>query len=94
MALMNVQNVYKVYYGLIAVIMVIFLAKLGWSIWKKGGLSDVKEAFQTYKVKPFDYYKTGADSMYFYQKNRYRKPYRYPYKFFKSYPTPHYSFLE
>lgn len=92
---MYVQKAYMVYYALILLLVAVFLAKLGWMVWKSGdGLSGVREAFQTYTVKPFDYKKTGTDPLRFYRKDRYRKPYRYPYKFYKSYPVPQYSFLE
>lgn len=55
---------------------------------------DNKEAFQTYIQKPYNFIKTGSDPLSFYRRDRYRKPYRYPFKFFKSYPVPHMSHLE
>jgi hypothetical protein len=91
---MYVQKAYNVYYALILLLVAVFLAKLGWSVYQKGGMDGVREAFQTYKVKPFDYMKTGKDPLHFYRRDRFRKPYRWPLKFYKSYPTPHYSFLE
>lgn len=91
---MYVQNAYKVYYALILLMVAVFVAKLGWSVYKNGGVVGMREAFQTYKVKPFDYLKTGKDSLRFYRKDRYRKPYRWPLKFYKSYPTNHFGFLE
>lgn len=53
-----------------------------------------KEQFQTYILKPFNYVKTGAEPIYFYKRNRYRKPYRWPFKFYSSYPYPNMSPLE
>lgn len=48
-----------------------------------------EEGFQTYTQLPYGSVKTGADPMYVYRKDRYRKPYRHPFKFFSSYPYPH-----
>jgi len=53
-----------------------------------------KETFQNYVLQPYGYVKTGADPMYFYNRNRYRKPYRWPFKFYSSYPYSHMSPLE
>ena len=33
-----------------------------------------KESFQNYVLQPYGYVKTGSDPMYFYNRNRYRKP--------------------
>ena len=50
-----------------------------------------KEQFQNYVLQPYGYVKTGADPLYFYNRNRYRKPYRWPFKFYSSYPYSHMS---
>lgn len=89
-----VQKAYLVYYALILLLVAVFLAKLGWSVWSNGGMRGVQETFQTYKVKPFGFVKTGKDPLRFVMKDRYRKPYRWPLKYYKSYPEPHFSFLE
>ena len=49
------------------------------------------ENWEVYKQKPFDYVKTGSEPLTFYERPRYRKPYRYPVTFDQSYPTPHKS---
>jgi hypothetical protein len=54
----------------------------------------IKEQFQTYIQHPYNYVKTGSDPVNFYRLDRYRKPYRYPFKYFKSYPVPHMAHLE
>jgi hypothetical protein len=48
-----------------------------------------EEGFQAYTQLPYGSVKTGADPIYVYRKDRYRKPYRYPFKFFSTYPYPH-----
>jgi len=35
--------------------------------------------------------KSGSDPLYFYRRDIYRKPYRWPFTFYKSYPVPHQS---
>lgn len=50
-----------------------------------------KEQFQNYVLQPYGYVKTGADPLYLYNRNRYRKPYRWPFKFYSSYPYSHMS---
>lgn len=90
----SVQKVYYVYYALLLLIVAVFVMKLGWSIFQNGGLKNVQETFQPYNVKPFGYKKTGCDPLRMYRKDMYRKPYRYPLKIYKSYPEPHFSFLE
>lgn len=47
------------------------------------------ESFQPYKRYPFGEVKTGNDPLYFYGRNRYRKPYRWPQRYYSSYPYPH-----
>ena len=49
------------------------------------------ESFQNYKLNPFGYVYTGNDPLYFYNKDRYRKPYRWPFRFYQSYPYGHLS---
>ena len=49
---------------------------------------DLKEKWQNYMRSPFNYLSTGATPIDFYRKDLYRKPFDYPYKFFKSYPVP------
>ena len=52
------------------------------------------ENWVNYKQKPYNYIKTGATPVNFYKRPRYRKPYRYPFQFRKSYPVDHMSYLE
>jgi hypothetical protein len=47
-----------------------------------------------YKQKPLNYIKTGSTPLGFYERPRYRKPYRYPFQFEKSYPIRHMSYHE
>jgi len=49
---------------------------------------DLKEKWENYMRTPFNYISTGATPIDFYRKDLYRKPYEYPFKFFKSYPVP------
>ena len=52
--------------------------------------NEVKEEFTTYNIEPYNYKTTGANPLSFYNYPRYRKPYRYPFKFYSSYPIPYY----
>lgn len=47
------------------------------------------EHWQNYIQKPYNYMKSGSEPMNMYRYDRYRKPYRYPFKFHSSYPYPH-----
>ena len=49
------------------------------------------ENYEMYRQKPYGYVKTGTAPLAFYERPRYRKPYRYPVTFDQSYPTPHKS---
>ena len=51
------------------------------------------ENWEVYKQNPYGYVKTGATPLNFYQRPRYRKPYRYPLKFRQSYPYDHMTYL-
>lgn len=48
-----------------------------------------KEYFHNYRLKPYNYVYTGNDPLYFYNYNRYRKPYRWPFRYYSSYPYSH-----
>ena len=52
------------------------------------------ERFQDYKMYPYGEVYSGSDPLYFYEYNRYRKPYMWPYKYYSSYPYPHMSPLK
>ena len=54
----------------------------------------IKENFETYSYGPYNYMDSGASPLTFYKYPVYRKPYMYPYKFYKSYPYPHMSYYE
>jgi hypothetical protein len=49
------------------------------------------EYFQDYQLSPYGEVYSGNDPLYFYNYNRYRKPYRWPFKYYSSYPYPHMS---
>ena len=49
---------------------------------------DLKEKWENYMRTPYNYISTGATPIDFYRKDLYRRPFDYPYKFFKSYPVP------
>lgn len=52
------------------------------------------ETWANYVTPYYDYVKTGSDPLMYYAKPIYRKPYRYPFQFYKSYPYPHLSYYE
>ena len=52
------------------------------------------ENWEIYKQLPYEHIKTGSKPLNYYVKTRFRKPYRYPFQFYKSYPVPHLSHLE
>lgn len=52
-------------------------------------INHINEGYVDYVQAPYNYMKTGADPLYFYRKDRYRKPYDDGFRFFKSYPLPH-----
>lgn len=54
----------------------------------------VLENWVIYKQLPYGHLDTASEPVNFYIKPRYRKPYRYPFQFHKSYPVPHLSHLE
>ena len=53
-----------------------------------------QENWEIYKQLPYDYIKTGSTPMNYYTHNKFRKPYRYPFTFMKSYPVNHLSHLD
>ena len=69
---------------------VLFIIFIGICLFKPGAL----EHWEIYKQKPYGYLKTGASPLQYYQQVRYRKPYRYPYQFRKSYPVDHMSYWD
>lgn len=60
------------------------------ALFKPGAL----ENWEVYQQKPYGHIKTGTAPLNYYQMPRYRKPYRYPFMFRKSYPVNHLSYLE
>lgn len=52
-----------------------------------------KSSWNLYRQKPLGYIKTGKTPMNYYVKIRYRKPYRFPFTYKKTYPYKHDSFL-
>ena len=51
------------------------------------------ENWEVYKQTPLGYARTGAAPLNFYERPRYRKPYRLPLKFRQSYPYDHMTHL-
>jgi hypothetical protein len=50
---------------------------------------DKKEDWVNYIRAPYNEIESGTDPLQYYRRDRYRKPYRYPFKFYQSYPVPH-----
>ena len=50
------------------------------------------ENFETYYYDPLNYGTTGSDPLSFYKYPIYRKPYRYPYKYYSSFPYPYLTY--
>ncbi len=73
-------------YFLLLVILIIIIVILIITI--QNNKCDLKEKWENYMRSPFNYLSTGATPIDFYRKDLYRKPFDYPYKFFKSYPVP------
>ena len=73
-------------YFILLVILIIIIVILIITI--KNNKCDLKEKWENYMRSPFNYLSTGATPIDFYRKDLYRKPFDYPYKFFKSYPVP------
>lgn len=48
-----------------------------------------EEGWQDYQLCPFGEVKSGSVPIYFYSYNRYRRPYRWPFRYYSSYPWPH-----
>lgn len=57
-------------------------------------ISNQRESFQDYKLCPYGEVLSGNDPLYFYNYDRYRKPYRWPFRYHSSYPYPHMSPLK
>lgn len=54
--------------------------------------SNTTEHWQDYILKPYNYIFSGTDPLYFYRRDRYRRPYRDGFKFYQSYPVPHLTY--
>ena len=54
--------------------------------------TNVKENWEAYKQSPLNYIDSGSSPLSFYERNRYRKPYRYPIKHYDSSPYPNMSY--
>jgi hypothetical protein len=57
-------------------------------------ICNIKENWTMYEEKPYNYNLTGSSPLNYYRHDRYRKPYRYPFKFYTTYPTKDVSYLE
>jgi hypothetical protein len=73
------------YFFLLVVLIIIMVILI---ITIQNNKCDLKEKWQNYMRTPYNYISTGATPIDFYRKDLYRKPFDYPYKFFKSYPVP------
>ena len=73
------------YFFLLLVLIIIMVILI---ITIKNNKCDLKEKWENYMRNPFNYLSTGATPIDFYRKDLYRKPFDYPFKFFKSYPVP------
>jgi hypothetical protein len=62
------------------------------SVEKNGNQDQIQENWANYQTPYYDYALTGNDPLIYYTKPMYRRPYRYPFTFFKSYPYPHMSY--
>lgn len=82
---------YKMYYYCVIILFVMFLLYLIFKYLRSN--IPLKELWKDYEQSPYNYQLNGADPLYFYRKDRFRKPYRYPLKYYKSYPTKHLSYL-
>ena len=54
--------------------------------------NQTQENFETYFYDPYGYGSTGADPLTFYKYPIYRKPYRYPFKYYSSFPYPYLTY--
>jgi len=54
----------------------------------------IEENWQNYVREPYKWVSTGSNPLSFYERPCYRKPYRYPYKFYKTYPLNNVSYYE
>lgn len=54
-----------------------------------GEAHQLNEGWESYRRPPYGYVSTGADPIYFYRRDLYRKPYRWHLTFSSSYPYPH-----
>ena len=61
-----------------------------------GAVSDVREDWMNYPITPpyYRYIRNGVDPLRFFRKDRFRKPYRWPFTYYSSYPEPHMRHLE
>ena len=75
------MNIYKLLLTIIVALLVFYM------LYCMG--ANKMEMYQNYMTLPFDEVKTGSNPLDFYRKDKYRKPYRYPFKFHQSYPVPH-----
>ncbi len=53
-----------------------------------------QENWTVYQQKPYNYYLSGSSPLGFYRRDRYRKPYRYPFKFNSSYLLNNRTYFE
>jgi hypothetical protein len=51
--------------------------------------SNIIEGWTVYQSDPYGEASTGASPLTFYERNRYRKPYRWPFTFESSFPYVH-----
>jgi len=66
--------------GILSILIIFFL------IYNYSG--NITEGWENYEERPFGYVGTGSNPLSFYRKDYFRKPYNWPYVFYKSYPLP------
>ena len=72
--------------AMILILFIIIFALICLSyLWRKPSM---QEQWQNYMSAPYDFLETGSNPLNFYRKDKYREPYRWPFKFFQSYPLP------
>jgi hypothetical protein len=55
---------------------------------------DFSKGWDVYTQTPLLNWRSAPKKTVFYEKTLYRKPYRYPFQYFSSYPVPHMSFFQ
>ena len=76
---------------LIRLIVLIGIIYCAYCMYCKLMVNKPTEEWVDYTLKPYGYELSGSDPVHYYNLPRYRKPFRWPFKFFQSYPNNHMS---